>query len=229
MPLHDWSDPRGWDGVRLLWITELLRWVKPRLPAEYRVYIGYAPTLTIGSPSEMAAVVCQPQPNKFPPSSSSTYAAAKDEKPDEEIALAYLEPVKAVYVEIRERLVAIIELLPPRDNFEGWATGLMRYLNYLYNGIHMLLVDVHRRPMPFAFADQIASELGMRQPPSPMAVSYRVSDLAATGGRNLAIWRRPLTVGAPLPTLPLFLDVGVSVPVDLEQTYMHAAADVYLT
>ena len=36
MPLHNWTDRSGWDGLHHLWITELLRWVKPRLPAGYR-------------------------------------------------------------------------------------------------------------------------------------------------------------------------------------------------
>lgn len=29
MPLHDWTDRAGWEGMHRLWITELLRWVKP--------------------------------------------------------------------------------------------------------------------------------------------------------------------------------------------------------
>ncbi|HEX8203468.1 MAG TPA: hypothetical protein VF590_23530, partial [Isosphaeraceae bacterium] len=52
MPLHDWTDRAGWDGMHHLWITELLRWVKPRLPAGYRVYIGSAPLLAVGAPAE---------------------------------------------------------------------------------------------------------------------------------------------------------------------------------
>jgi hypothetical protein len=40
MPLHEWSDRPGWRGMHHLWITELLRWVKPRLPVGYRAYIG---------------------------------------------------------------------------------------------------------------------------------------------------------------------------------------------
>jgi hypothetical protein len=44
----------------------------------------------------------------------------------------------------------------------------------------------------------------------------------------LAIWRRPLTVGAPLPTMLLPLTVHASIPVDLEHTYAQAAADTYL-
>lgn len=36
MPLHDWADRPGWEGVHHLWIAEILRWVKPRLPLGYR-------------------------------------------------------------------------------------------------------------------------------------------------------------------------------------------------
>jgi len=37
---------------------------------------------------------------------------------------------------------------------------------------------------------------------------------AATGGQFLDIWRRPLTVGAPLPALPLALTAELALPVD---------------
>jgi hypothetical protein len=45
MPLHDWRDERGWDGVHLLWLTHLLDWVQPRLPEGYRAYVGSVPAL----------------------------------------------------------------------------------------------------------------------------------------------------------------------------------------
>ena len=51
MPLHEWTDRPGWEGMHHLWITELLRWVKPRLPAGYRAYIGSAPLLAVGAPT----------------------------------------------------------------------------------------------------------------------------------------------------------------------------------
>ena len=41
MPLHDWTDRQGWDGVHHLWITELLRLGEAtaanRLPGLYRL------------------------------------------------------------------------------------------------------------------------------------------------------------------------------------------------
>lgn len=48
-------------------------------------------------------------------------------------------------------------------------------------------------------------------------------------GSLLGVWRRPLRVGEPLPTLPLPLSVRQSVVIDLEQTYRRAAERAYLS
>jgi len=130
-------------------------------------------------------------------------------------------------------LVAAVEIVSPRnkDRPEARDTYTRRYLGYVMNGAHLLLIDVHHRPRRFSFADRIAADLGLPPQPSlpaPMAVSYRVGDRAAEGGRYLGIWRRPLTIGQPLPTIPLPITVDVNVTVDLEPTYARAAADAYL-
>ena len=130
------------------------------------------------------------------------------------------------------QLIAAIELVSPRnkDRPVSRDTYLSRYLGYLLEGVHLLLVDVHRRPLGFSFADRIADELQLKRAPlaAPFAVSYRVGEPAATGGRLLGIWRRPLTAGQGLPRLSLWLTVQAAVQVDLEQTYVRAAADAYL-
>jgi len=102
-------------------------------------------------------------------------------------------------------------------------------LGYLLDGAHLVLIDVHRRPLGFSFADRIAAALRLERPsaPPPMAVSYRVGEPAATGGHLLATWRRPLTVGSPLPALPLPLSTDQAITLDLDQTYTRAASDVY--
>jgi hypothetical protein len=235
MPLHDWTDHSGWDGVHLLWIAELVRWIKPRLPADYRVYAGSAPLVAVGAPPERSDVRVRrwtaedgaEQTAALPPAASTA-----SDQPDEEIAVATLDPAKAVYVERHGRLVAAIELVSPHNKDRPIArdTYLARYLGYLMEGVHLLLVDVHRRPLHFSFADRIAQELQIAQPPCPppLAVGYRVGEPAATGGRILGIWRRPLAVGAALPSMTLPLTVEVTVPLDLEQTYSGAAADAYL-
>ncbi len=201
MPLHDWTDRGGWEGVHHLWITELLRWVKPRLPSGYRVYIGSAPTVAIGAPAEKPDVSVRQWPEA--PAPASTGGAVPPlpiDEPDEEVAVAVLDPETSLFVAAHGRLVAALELVSPRNKDRPVARAgyLARYVGYLLEGVHLLLVDVHRRPLDFSFADRIAQELEIRQPPCPppMAVSYRVGEPAATGGRLLGIWRRPLSAGA---------------------------------
>jgi hypothetical protein len=239
MPLHDWTEQSGWEGVHHLWIAELLRWVKPRLPAGYRAYIGTVPTVAVGAPPEKPDVSVrqwpeQPLPAEAPLPNPAPGTEAATDEPDEEVAVALIDPGTTLFVEFRGRLVAAVELVSPRnkDRPVSRATYLTRYLGYLLEGVHLLLVDVHRRPLQFSFADHIAQELQLSRQsslPPPMAVSYRVGEKAATGGRLLGIWRRPLTVGAPLPVVKLPITVDVAVSVDLEQTYLRAAADAYLT
>lgn len=65
--------------------------------------------------------------------------------------------------------------------------------------------------------------------PAPFAISYRVGEAAPEGGKFLAVWRRPLTAGAPLPTVPLCLSLTESVAVNLDATYARAAAAAYLS
>ncbi len=233
MPLHDWTDRRGWEGVHHLWITELLRWVKPRLPAGYRAYIGAALTVAIGAPVEKPDVnVRQWAEEPAASTADPLIPSSSFEAPDEEVAVAILDPETSVFVECQGRLVAALELVSPRnkDRLVLRSGYLTRYVGYLLEGVNLLLVDVHQRPTGFSFADRIAEELQVRQPssPPPMAVSYRVGEPAATGGRILAIWRRPLNPGRPLPNATLPLTVEAAVSVDLEQTYRRAVEDAYM-
>jgi hypothetical protein len=235
MPLHEWTDREGWDGVHHLWITELLRWIKPRLPEGYRAYIGVAPTLAVGAPTERPDVGVRKWNEEVQPAGAGPIASTSGTdvaEPDEEIAVATLDPGTAVFVEHQGRLVAAVELISPRnkDRVVARSTYVTRYLSYLLEGAHLLLIDVHRRPLEFSFADEIARELQISQPslPPPYAISYRVGEPAASGGRILGIWRRPLTVGQPLPSLPLSITLEINIPIDLEATYARAASDAYL-
>ncbi len=231
MPLHDWTELPGWDGVHQVWIVELLYWIKPRLPAGYRAYIGTTPTFAIGAPVEDrpdVGVRDWPIGNGPAPATPGS-----SEEPDQEIAVATLEEQKALFVEQHGRLISAVELVSPRnkDRASSRTAYGSAYVGYLLKGIHLLLVDVHRHPLHFSFADQIAAELQLEQPPcpAPFAVSYRVGEAAPNGGRFLGIWRRPLTVGAPVPSVTLPLTVKETVAVDLEQTYNRAAAAAYLS
>jgi hypothetical protein len=149
------------------------------------------------------------------------------------VEVATINTDTALLVERAGRLVAAIELVSPRnkDRLSAQAAYAGAYTGYLLRGIHLLLVDVHRRPVAFSFADQVARELGHASPalPAPFAVGYRVGGPTPTGGRFLAVWRRALAVGEPLPQMRLPLSLDESVAVDLEATYRRATEAAYLT
>ncbi len=237
MPLHDWTERHGWDGFHQLWIVALLHGIKPELPEGYRAYLGTVPALAVGLPPQRPDVHVRSEASAQPGTQVEPVTAAvgisEDEQPDEQVAVLALEEQLAVHVVQGERLVAAVELISPcnKDRPEPRDAYRSRYVSYLYQGVHLLLVDVHRRPLKFSFADAVAAALGFAQAnlPAPFAISYRVGSPAATGGKVLDIWRRPLAVGTPLPTMKLALTADITIPFDLERTYMNAAADAYLT
>src|SRR5207237_6166289 len=113
MPLHDWSDDRGWDSVHHYWITNLAQWLKPRLPPGFRAYLGSVPGLTIETEVGRPDVGVRQWQTE---TTASTSAVAVSAAPDYRgIALAARDPQLAVHVVRHGRLMAAIELVSPRN------------------------------------------------------------------------------------------------------------------
>jgi hypothetical protein len=182
MPLHDWTDQDGWEGMHIFWMTEIARALRASLPAGYRAVIGSSPLVAVGVAPvkpDVAVTNGSPRPN------SATTPSSPTPQPDVEVAVATLEEDATVLVEREGRLVAAVELISPRN--KDWPSSreqyAARYLNYLRGGVHLLLVDVQRRPLGFSFAQLIAEGLCevLPAPVAPSAVSYRVGAAAAQG------------------------------------------------
>ncbi len=166
MPLHDWTDDRGWDSVHLLWINSLLNGFQDRLPAGYRAYLGSVPGR--GSrPSRgvrtWASALAASRPGKQEPPSS---ALVDEPQPDfQAVALLNPEPPSAVHVFHQGRLVAAIELVSPRNKDRPSSREFYRnrYIGYVWAGVNLLLADVHRRPSGYSFVEAMAgSRVGSR-------------------------------------------------------------------
>ncbi len=234
MPLHDWTDDRGWDSVHQLWVNSLLFWLQDRLPAGYRAYLGSVPGLTIAAePGRPDVGVRAWQPPEQGEPETRAEALVEGPRPDFQ-AVALLQPERqmAVHVVLQGKLVAAVELVSPRNKDRPSSREFYRnrYLGYLWSGVHLLLVDVHRRPLGFSFAEAMADEMQCRFPvgPPPLAVSWNVGGVTPEGGHFLDGWYRPLTVGAALPPVPLALTAEKSLLIDLEHTYVEAARRAYL-
>jgi hypothetical protein len=233
MPLHNWRVERGWDGVHLLWLAQLLDWVQPRLPPGFRAYVGSVPALTLeaieGKPDVTVRGWREPVTALAP---NSTLSLAPDR---ETVATFSLDAQRAIHIDWHGQLIAAIELVSPRnkDRLDAKTRYARRSLGYLRQGVHLMLVDVFAHPAGFSFADEVSDDLGLGEPPTPppFAISYRVGSPVPLGdamGTPVALWRRSLAVGQPLPEIPLPLDEDVAVVIDLEATYKEAAKRVYL-
>jgi hypothetical protein len=234
MPLHDWTDERGWDSVHPLWLTYLLEYVQERLPPGYRAFLGGMPSLTVDAGHGKPDVSVRQWGQE--PAAEAAASGTGVLEPDLEASVSIrLDPQRAVHIDFHGQLIAAIEIVSPRnkDRADAKETYRNRYLGYLHLGVHLMLVDVLPRPKGFSFSDAITSSLGLELPPlpPPFAAAYRVGEVVPVGdvmGSLVGFWRRPLRVGQPLPTLPLPLSVHRAVEIDLEETYRRAAKRAYL-
>jgi Protein of unknown function (DUF4058) len=125
------------------------------------------------------------------------------------------------------RLRAAIELISPanKDRPGSRRAFVTKCASYLSQGVSLVLIDVVTERLANLHAEFVQflgvnGEAPWQSPTNLYTASYRV--VAADGGRRLEIWREPLAVGAPLPTMPLWIDAERSVPVPLEDSYMAA-------
>jgi hypothetical protein len=234
MPLHDWKDERGWDGVHLLWLSELVRWLRPRLPDDFRAYVGSVPTLTVESTNGRPNLqVRRWQPE--PPGPGPEAAASLLEPDLQGVATFTFDPHRAIHIDHHGSLAAAIEVVSPRnkDRREAKEAYASRYLGYLRQGVHLLLLDLLPRPVGFSFLDVLGAALGLAIPgtPAPFAVSFRIGDPIPTENAEspvIGVWHRALQTGQSLPVLPLILTSRQHLMIDLEQSYHAACEQAYL-
>ncbi len=135
--------------------------------------------------------------------------------------------VLVINVEAGPTLVAAIELVSPSNQGRPATRRAfaMKCLNYLNAGIGLIIIDVvtERRSN---LHDQMARLIVGTAPrfpgtPSTYAAAYRPFRRGAEA--KVSVWPVPLTVGQPLPVLPLWLrGVEEPVPVDVEAAYSEA-------
>jgi hypothetical protein len=233
MPLHDWTDERGWDSVHPFWLAYLVEWIQPRLPEGYKAFLGGVPSLTVDLGNGKPDVSVR-QWGPKPTAEAATDTAVLEPDLETNVVIR-LDPQRAVHIDFHGQLIAAIEIVSPRnkDRADAKETYTNRYLGYLRLGVHLMLVDVLQRPKRFSFSDAITTSLGLELPPlpPPFAAVYRVGEVIPVGddmGSLVALWRRPLQVGQPLPALPLPLSVHRAIVIDLEETYNRAAKRAYL-
>jgi hypothetical protein len=130
-------------------------------------------------------------------------------------------------------LVAAIEIVSPanKDRPEHRNAFVGKCAALLQKGVAVSIVDLVTVRQFNLHADVLTflghSDPTLNDPPPPIyATSCRWVKKKKT---TLEAWSHVLTVGQPLPTLPLWLSAELVVPLDLEQSYEQACHDLWIT
>lgn len=130
-------------------------------------------------------------------------------------------------------LVGAIELVSPanKDRPSERSTFVSKCEAYLSRGIGLLVVDIvttrksnlHNELLT-RLRDSHSPEASIGKPEHQLqaelyTVAYRVIERHAQP--NLDVWPKPLSIGADLPTMPLWLYGDICVPIALNDTYLE--------
>jgi hypothetical protein len=240
MPLRDHFRPPvgniiSWEELHGQWPAVVVQQLRKQLPPGYvsgpRVHAGSPVEVDVatfekdevlsgsdrgGDGGVATAVWAPPTPT----------VAVETELPD------YDEYEVRIYdVERGRQLVAAIELVSPanKDRPEKRNAFVGKCAALLQKGVAVSIVDVVT-VRHFNLYAELMAFLGQADPtlgtdPAPVyAASCRW--VRKEGRAVLETWSHVLTIGQPLPTLPLWLTATRVLPLDLEQSYEKACDDL---
>jgi hypothetical protein len=134
----------------------------------------------------------------------------------------------------RRHLVAVIEIVSPanKDRPESRNVFVAKCTALLQKGVAVSIVDLVTVRHFNLYAELLAF-IGHSDPTlsdSPPDI-YAASCRWITQDKRtiLQTWSNVLTLGQPLPTLPLWLNRDLAVPLDLEQSYEQACHDLWIS
>ncbi len=128
------------------------------------------------------------------------------------------------------RLTAAIELLSPRnkDRPKARQAFAVKCVSYLQQGSSLVVVDTvttRRADLNAAILSLLGVDPGDSVPTGLAAVSYLAVGREEET-QQLQLWLAALSLGQPLPTLPLWIASDFSVPLDLEASYRATCEDL---
>ncbi len=232
MPLLDHFRPplsqrRHWDSFHGAWaeamasnLNESL--LPDRYVAEARVKLGGQVEIDVGTFAEHGT------------SASSELGGVAVWAPPKPIATAPLDfqdpdifEVQVLSEEDGLRLVAAIELVSPanKDRPANRRMFAVKCASYLHSGVSVIIVDVVTERSGNLHAE-LLELLGVQLSTPGQGVQDLYASAYRTAPRpqrlHLKTWAHALTLGGSLPTLPLWLQADLCLPLDLEAIY-HSA------
>ena len=234
MPLRDHFHPpiskrSSWEGFHGGWPMRIVEELAPKLPqgfvAEPRVHLGNYYEIDVSAFEEDAGSA------SLDPAAtgSGSLATSLEASPaptltiDAEFPDQYAYEVLIFDLARERRLVAAIEIVSPanKDRPESRQLFIAKCFNLLRQGVCVSIIDLVTTRQFNLYAELLAllerTDPALNPPPALYAVTCR----KRSGGRRTKLdsWFRPLTIGQPLPSLPVWLSETQTVSLDLEPSY----------
>ena len=230
MPLRDHfhtnSTVLSWEALHGFWPAAIVAKLNSILPSEYIAQ----PRVRLGTMMEIDVGALERESSELPPGRVAgdgrvAVAAWAPAAPaillDTELPQSDEYEVN-IYSQDEFRLVAAIELVSPsnKDRSENRQTFVNKGESLLKKGVCVTIVD----PVTSRTANlygELLDELDAPRTEVSRSVIYAVTCRGRRNGSRwrLESWEHNLAVGAPLPTLPIWLSPDLMVPLELEATY----------
>ena len=241
MPLRDHFRPpvvekSSWEGFHAVWPTVIVQHLRSFLPpgykAEPRVRLGTEMEIDIGaleSRDDPSYGVASQHNGGTGTATWTGGPAALDLETD--LPEEYEYEIRIFDHQRRRELVAAIELVSPanKDRPQTREAFVAKCAALLRKGVAVSVVDLVTTNRHNLYA-QLMEFIGHPDPtmspdgPPTYAASCRWINLGRRA--KLEAWSYPMAVGESLPTLPLWLDHELVVPLDLEASYEKACYDL---
>jgi hypothetical protein len=239
MPLRDHFNPplsnfTSWEGFHGGWpmviVQHLGRTLPDRYVAEPRVHLGSQVEVDIAAFDREDSNTGK-TPREFGDASAAWAPAAPTLTVETELADADEYEVR-VYDALRgRRLVAAIEIVSPsnKDRPESRAQFIAKCAALLRGGVSVVMVDLVTS-RDFNLYAGLLEWIGEQDPAvgaEPSAIYASSCRWRPHGIRHvLEAWSLSLTIGEPLPALPLWLSDELAIRLDLEASYEQTCRDL---
>ena len=238
MPLLDHFRPplsatRHWESFHAGWATEIMRTLNREVLPEG--YFAEA-QVHVGSRVEIDGAAFERDASEKTPANGNSGAVAVETwaPPATSLVMPMVFPneieIQVFGTATGATLVAAIELVSPgnKDRIETRRAFVSKCLGYLQMGIGLVIVDIVTDRQANLHNELVAF---LEQPPkflfpadvSLYSAAFRPARRATEDQTEL--WLNPLSLGQPLPTMPLALRGGATLPLDLETTYSQVCRD----
>jgi hypothetical protein len=220
-PLHG---PRRWEGFHHAWATVIAQQLNQLLPPDYFA----EPEITLGPELEIDVATLElTRPAGGKAAATAVWSPARP-KIATRVSFAQLDGYEIrVYQDVGgAELRAAIELVSPgnKDRQGSRRTFAAKCAGHLRHGIGVVIVDIVTARSANLHAElfdvlEVRSRRAAWDSPTGLyAVAYRA--VTVRKAPRVEAWPEPLALGQALPVLPLWLALDLSVPLNLEESYL---------